>query len=846
MVIGCGGLVGLSSLAGLTIAARPPQQSDGQGAPRSEPAVRDKKKDQTAAERLDQNSDQDATPGSHSGVRGLGKDFLEDQKRIWTSPARLRFADADWLVPASGFAAGLFVTDRDVSTHLSHNPSTISHYNSLSTAGIGALVGGAAGMWVLSYPTHHEHWRETGLLAGEAALNSLVAVEAMKYSLGRERPFQGDGSGPFFQGGTSFPSEHAAAAWSVAGVFAHEYPGVFPRIVAYGLASLVSYSRIKGRQHFPSDVFIGGMIGQFIAQDVYTRHHDPELGGAQWRSLGQIVRGDGSVSAPNQGSPYVPLDSWIYPAIDRLMAMGAIDSAFAGMRPWTRQECARLVNDAGDRVSDVDDNIAARLVAALQSEFRFEDAEVDGTEGSAFKLESVYTRAGHISGMPLHDGYNFAQTQFNDFGRPFGEGWSTVSGFSAYVTSGHLVGYVRGELQTAPAVSALPLAARETVRANDGLSQTPPGSTQPSTQNLKLLDAYFGVMLSNWQLTFGRQSVLWGPGEGGPLILGDNAAPIDMFRINRVTSLKLPSILGWLGPLRMEMFLGQLRGQHFIFGQSTGVVGSFTSNFDPQPMIHGERFSFKPTENFEFGFSRTGLFAGSGVPFTIHTLVKSFFGQGNGLPGTPADPGDRRSGLDWSYRLPKLRDWLTFYGDSFTDDQFSPIAYPDRSAIRAGLFLSHFPRLAKLDLRVEGVYTDVPAGGRIGHGFFYANDRYRSGYTSDSYLLGNWIGRQGQGAQAWTNYWFTPRNRLQFNFRHEKVSQEFVPGGGTLTDVGARGDYVLTSNVSFSASVQYERWLFPVIQPFAERPFSASFEILFQPQKLFRTSAASSANGDRQ
>ena len=828
------------------MAAGRPQQSDPQSNSNSEPSARNKKKIDPAVEHADKSSEQDATPGSRSGVRGLGTDFLEDQKRIWTSPARVRFADADWLVPVSGFAAGLFVTDRDVSTHLSHNPSTISHYNTLSTAGIGALVGGAAGMWVLSYPAHNEHWRETGFLAGEAALNSFVAVEAMKYSLRRERPFQGDGSGPFFQGGTSFPSEHAAAAWSVAGVIAHEYPGLVPSIVAYGLASLVSYSRIKGRQHFPSDVFIGGMIGQVIAQDVYTRHHDPELGGAQWRSIRQMVRGDGDLSPSNQGSPYVPLDSWIYPAIDRLTGMGAIDSGFVSMRPWTRAECARLVNEAGDQLSDVneDDTVAARLVAALQREFRSEDAEADGSEGGAFKLESLYARAGHISGMPLHDGYNFAQTQINDFGRPFGEGWSTVSGFSAYVTSGRLVGYVRGELQTAPAVPALSLAARETVQANDGLSQTPPGFTQPPTQNLKLLDAYFGLMLSNWQLTFGRQSLLWGPGEGGSLMFSDNAAPIDMFRINRVTPLKLPSVLGWLGPLRVEMFLGQLRGQHFIFGQGTGLVGSFTSNLNPQPMIHGERFTFKPTKNFEFGFSRTGLFAGVGVPFTLHTLEKSFFGQGNGLPGTSADPGDRRSGLDWSYRLPKLRDWLTFYGDSFTDDQFSPIAYPDRSAIRAGLFLSHFPGVAKLDLRVEGVYTDVPAGGKIGRGFFYSNDRYRGGYTSDSYLLGSWIGRQGQGAQAWTNYWFTPRNRLQFNFRHQKVSQEFVPGGGTLTDIGARGDYVLTSNVSFSASVQYEKWLFPVIQPVAEKPFSASFEILFQPQKLFRSPAFSSASGD--
>ena len=161
---------------------------------------------------------------------------------------------------------------------LSHNPTTISHYNTLSNAGIGALIGGAGGMWVLGHVKHNEHWSETGFLAGEAALNSLVMVESLKYPLGRERPYQGNGTGPFFQGGTSFPSEHAAAAWSIAGVIAHEYPSPFVKIMVYGLASLVDFSRVHGRQHFPSDVFVGSMMGNLIGQNIYSRNHDPRAG----------------------------------------------------------------------------------------------------------------------------------------------------------------------------------------------------------------------------------------------------------------------------------------------------------------------------------------------------------------------------------------------------------------------------------------------------------------------------------------------------------------------------------------------------------------------------------------
>jgi len=779
---------------------------------------------------------------SHLRLTDLGRDFVQDQKQIWTSPRHLRFSDTEWLVPLAGISTGFFMTDSDVNRSLSHVPSTLSHYNTLSNAGVGALVGSAAGMWLLSYPSHNEHWRETGLLAGQAALNSLIPVEVFKYGLGRERPLQGLGGGGFFQGGTSFPSEHSAAAWAVAGVIAHEYPGPLPKLFAYGLASLVSYSRIRGEQHFPSDVFIGGIIGSLVAQQIYTRHHDPELGGSEWPSIGELFR-EGRAAPENRGSPYVPLDSWVYPAMDRLAAFGLVDTAFAGDRPWTRRECARLLSETEELLAGADEenSQAQGLVTELEREFRPELQPTDENDGGAFRLESLYSRTEYISGLPIRDGYTFAQTQINDFGRPYGQGWSTVNGFSTYSTWGRWVGYFRGEWQASAGLPAFSLQTRQTIQQVNHVPQLPPDVGQPAVNQFQVLDAYVGLAFSNWQVTFGRQSLWWGPGDGGPLIFSDNAGPLNMFRINRVTPFKLPSVLGWLGPLRLEFFLGQLEGHQFIGGQG-GIAGSFLHMIHPQPLIHGERFTFKPTRNFEFGFSRTGIFAGQGVPFTLHTFGKSFFGLGNGRPGTLSDPGDRRSGMDWTYRVPKLRDWVTFYGDAFTDDEISPIAYWDRSAIRGGLYFSHLPRIPKLDLRVEGVYTDLPVGGKLAGGFFYFNTRYLSGYTNNGQLLASWIGREGQGAQGWANYWFSARNRLQFNYRHQKVSHQFIPDGGTLTDVGVRSDYWLRPNLGLSAWVQYERWLFPVIQSNSARNVTTGVEVQFQPQKLFQRSAANTAD----
>jgi hypothetical protein len=159
------------------------------------------------------------------------------------------------------------------------------------------------------------------------------------------------------------------------------------------------------------------------------------------------------------------------------------------------------------------------------------------------------------------------------------------------------------------------------------------------------------------------------------------------------------------------------------------------------------------------------------------------------------------------------------------------------------MYLSHFPKLPKLDLRAEGVYTDAPVrGGSNAPGSFYSNVTYRSGYTNNGYLIGSWIGRGGQGAQAWSNYWFNARSRLQLNFRHQTVSKDYIPGGGALTDFGVRGDYWVRQVLGFGASVQYERWLFPIIQAGAETNVSAAVEVQFQPQKLFRPARDTSIN----
>src|SRR5258707_5267540 len=508
-------------------------------------------------------------PEEHENSVGLHllKNIAEDQKAVWIGAKNVRWVDADWLVPLGGAAAAMFVTDSSYSRHLSNSPNRIKYSKDVSNYGFASMVGIGGGLYLWGHLTHDDHKIETGILAGEAAIDSLVPVYAMKYAFGRERPLQDDYRGRFGQGGVSFPSEHAAAVWSIASVIAHEYPGPLTSLFVYGLASAVSASRITAKQHFPSDVLVGSAIGWFEGMYVYRKHHDPRIGGGEWETYAEAQE-NSERSTGDLGSPYIPLDSWVYPAIERLAGLGLLNDEFMGLRPWTRSECARLVGDAADQLAGVStENAAASgLIEALQREFRSEIEGSSSNGGGTFRLESLYSRTEYISGMPLTDSYNFGQTQFNDFGRPYSQGWNTVNGFSSYATWGRWVAYVRGEEQTAPSIPPLPLAAREAIQTFADMIQygphlpLQPGTTKPSVQQFEFLDTYAGLMLSNWRVSFGKQSLSWGPGDGGSMTLSNNAQPINMFRISRTTPLKLPSILAWLGPVRTEFFLGQLSG----------------------------------------------------------------------------------------------------------------------------------------------------------------------------------------------------------------------------------------------------------------------------------------------
>jgi hypothetical protein len=522
-------------------------------------------------------------------------------------------------------------------------------------------------------------------------------------------------------------------------------------------------------------------------------------------------------SDPDQNSDYglvyVPLDSWIYPAFERLFSLGYADSAFLGMRPWTRTSCLRILEETYPQLQNApQDEEAWKIFQALAVEF----GENAGEATTRAQVADVYTRDMYIKGRPINDSYHFGQTLINDYGRPYQQGFNAIDGFTARAEGYHLSLDVRGEYQHAPGRAAYPESVQELIAQVDSTPlQAPEAVAQ--TNVFRLINANLGVSIANHVISVGKADDWWGPTQSGSMALSNNAEPIYALRINRVTPLWIPFVSNVLGPFRYEGLFGSLKGHQY----------------PNAPWVHAQKFNFKPSRNLEFGFSRVVIFAGEGhVPLTFGSFWHSFTSFSNvslAEKESRNDPGFRSSSFDFTWRLPWVEKWLTLYSDSIVHDDASPISAPRRAAVNPGLYLSHLPKLPQVDLRAEAVSTDPPASSQGGQ-FLYYEYEYRDGYLNKGNLLGSWMGREGKGGQAWLTDWLSPKEYIQLGYRNAKVSKTFIPGGTTQNDINIKAVLRLKDNLELNAFGQAEWWKVPALASGPEHDFTGSVQLTYFPK----------------
>jgi hypothetical protein len=525
----------------------------------------------------------------------------------------------------------------------------------------------------------------------------------------------------------------------------------------------------------------------------------------------------------DMASTYVPIESWVYPAFDRLAAEGYVPNAIVSLRPWTRMACARLLQEAEQRIAKDPKapSDAAVLLSSLDEEFAAERKRMDGRRNLEFQLESVDQRSTSIAGRPLTDGYHFAETIVDNYGRPFAGGENDYSGFSVRATVGPLAAYARAEIQRVPFAPSPDAAAQQAIAVADFTSAGAEGPPSDFTRG-RLLDANVSYTIANNQFTFGKQTLWWGPARSGTTLFSNNAEPVTMLRYDRVQPIVLPGFLKLLGAIRLQVIAGRLAGHQFV--QADGVVGTPGVALKDQPFIHGEKVSFKFTDNFEFSVSRTTIFGGSGAPVTTSRFLHSVFSTSTA--NGPEDAGDRRQAVDATYRIPGLRSCLTGYIDGFADDQPFPPLYPTESTWLSGFFLRCIPGLPRMTFRAEGLLS--PHRDHAFPGFFYFNVHYLSGYTNNRQLMGSWIGREGEGEQLWATWNLSPRSSIETSYRGMTASQEFLEGGA-LHDYSVAANLQLRPEWQLRLENQAEYWRFPLLSASPQHDDAITIQLSYRP-----------------
>jgi membrane-associated phospholipid phosphatase len=229
-----------------------------------------------------------AMRGAHADETFDIKTALEDTRLYFTAP--LRWDREDWLLFGGALAAiaAAHQGDERVRDHFAVGSKAILNggedKNSLRDAAPTLALVAGTGLYA-AFIRDSDGYRETWSLI-EAGVFSSATAEILGVAAGRERPDGTTSPNQWRQGGDSFPSLHASAAFAVGTVFAESGSDDYRwirRIIGYGIAAGTGYVRIKDNLHWLSDTVAGAALGIATARFVLNRQETTTLAALQFQ-----------------------------------------------------------------------------------------------------------------------------------------------------------------------------------------------------------------------------------------------------------------------------------------------------------------------------------------------------------------------------------------------------------------------------------------------------------------------------------------------------------------------------------------------------------------------------------
>ncbi len=201
--------------------------------------------------------------------------WVSDTKEYVKAP--VHWDGSDWLEFGGTLAviAVAYHYDDNVRAHFAPVPPTdlVNPSHDLRDAVPAATL--FVGSWVLSKLEDDPKFTSAAWDMVEAGALSTASAFVLKTATGRQRPYETREANQWGNGGDSFPSIHATAAFAVGTVFAEsggdEYR-FLKRLIGYGMAGATAYIRVRDNDHWLSDVVAGAALGEATARFIVNRH----------------------------------------------------------------------------------------------------------------------------------------------------------------------------------------------------------------------------------------------------------------------------------------------------------------------------------------------------------------------------------------------------------------------------------------------------------------------------------------------------------------------------------------------------------------------------------------------
>lgn len=432
------------------------------------------------------------------------------------------------------------------------------------------------------------------------------------------------------------------------------------------------------------------------------------------------------VFAWQRSTPNVPPDSYLYRDIDKLVALGLVHPPIVGQKPWPRSEFARMAAEAMKKYEEqVEDEVKIEegtlkkfqkslardrqietILDRLKDEFKDELIDLGAVEGDRHTyifhpLDKFIIYTDYLSSSPTTipptNGLGNINAQINpmgdyDLGRNVVDGFQQAAEFTASLYTGRFFSaYVRPRFEA------------DIYRTDD------------MTGHVYLQNGYGTFRAGNFALEFGRDSLVWGIGERGGLLLSTNPRPLDGFRITNPTPARLPWVFKYLGEWKYTLFAANL-------GPECSRKWAW---------LAGYKLSLMPIEYLEMAFGHTVMIGGQGAPTpSFVDVVGEFFGfRPEGSSPTSPNLTNHLYEIELMLRIVPLRG-LQLYTDISIDDKLGSFSnmFKYGGGYIWGLYLPALNSSGSADLRVE--YT------RIGP-LQYHHSLYSDGYTLNRRLIGS-------------------------------------------------------------------------------------------------------------